>query len=63
MTFLTVAWGPVVNAGLPPRRPDDGTRPVSTVGWLPKTGTEFYPYPGDDLAAAVRASRRPPAVP
>jgi hypothetical protein len=50
-SFLTVAWQPVVNAGLPPQHPTDGTRPIATVGWLPKLGTEFYPYP-DDAAAA-----------
>lgn len=48
MSFLTVSWGPVINAGLPPQRPGDGTKPVATVGWLPKLGTTFYPYPGDD---------------
>jgi hypothetical protein len=48
MSFLTVSWGPVINAGLPPQHPGDGTKPVATVGWLPKLGTAFYPYPGDD---------------
>ncbi|MEW2549888.1 hypothetical protein AB0910_29680 [Streptomyces sp. NPDC047002] len=42
--FLTVPWTPLVNAGLPPQHPGDGTRPVATVGWLPKLGTEYYPY-------------------
>ncbi|WUH93672.1 hypothetical protein OG900_28545 [Streptomyces sp. NBC_00433] len=48
MTFLTVGWGPVINAGLPPQHPGDDTSPVATVGWLPKLGTAFYPYPDDD---------------
>jgi len=54
VVFLTVAWGPVVNAGLPPQHPGDGDQPVSTVGWLPKLGTAFYPYP--DQEHAVTAS-------
>jgi hypothetical protein len=61
MTFLTVAWGPVINAGLPPQHPGDGATPVATVGWLPKLGTAFYPYPNDDPDApdAARPSSRP----
>jgi len=51
MSFLTVAWGPVVNAGLPPQRPDEDQTPLLTVGWLPKLGTAFYPYPHDDPEA------------
>ncbi|KIF76784.1 hypothetical protein QR77_28785 [Streptomyces sp. 150FB] len=43
-TFLTVPWTPVINAGLPPQHPADGTDPIATVGWLPKLGTEYYPY-------------------
>jgi hypothetical protein len=55
MSFLTVGWGPVVNAGLPPRQPGDSTEPIATVGWLPKLGTEFYPYPNDDKGAPQTA--------
>ena len=50
MSFLAVAWEPVVNAGLPPQHPTDG-KPLATVAWGPKLGTAFYPYPGDDPAA------------
>ncbi|MEC3992588.1 hypothetical protein VSR01_03105 [Actinacidiphila sp. DG2A-62] len=61
MTFLTVGWGPVINAGLPPQHPGDGSTPIATVGWLPKLGTAFYPYPHDDpdAAGAARPSSRP----
>lgn len=51
MTFFTISWGPVINAGLPPQHPGDGAMPVATVGWLPKLGTAFYPYPDDDPQA------------
>lgn len=30
---------------------DVGDEPVATVGWLPKLGTAFYPYPNDDPQA------------
>ncbi|NUP35602.1 MAG: hypothetical protein HOY76_00925 [Streptomyces sp.] len=56
MSFQTVGWGPVIAAGLPPQHPGDDLSPVGTVGWLPKLGTAFYPYPGDDPDA-------PPEVP
>jgi hypothetical protein len=58
MSFLTVGWGPVINAGLPPQHPGDGDSPVATVGWLPKLGTAFYPYPDDDPAAPAAADDR-----
>ncbi|MFE6555073.1 hypothetical protein ACFYOF_33465 [Streptomyces sp. NPDC007148] len=51
MSFLTVGWQPVINAGLPPQHPGDDASPVATVGWLPKLGTAFYPYPDDDPEA------------
>lgn len=57
MSFLTVAWGPVINAGLPPQHPGEGT-PIATVGWVPKLGTEFYPYPDDDPEADPPATGR-----
>jgi hypothetical protein len=60
MSFLTVGWGPVINAGLPPQHPGDGDAPVATVGWLPKLGTAFYPYPDDDPAAPAAADDRTP---
>jgi hypothetical protein len=51
----------VINAGLPPQHPGDGATPVATVGWLPKLGTAFYPYPSDDPEApgAAGSSSRP----
>ncbi|MFG1806255.1 hypothetical protein [Streptomyces sp. NPDC049040] len=58
MSFLTVGWGPVINAGLPPQHPGDGASPVSTVGWLPKLGTAFYPYPHDESDRSPAASRQ-----
>ncbi|MEU3985126.1 hypothetical protein AB0F77_34535 [Streptomyces sp. NPDC026672] len=57
MSFLTVGWGPVINAGLPPQHPGDGDSPVATVGWLPKLGTAFYDYPDDDPDAESADSR------
>jgi hypothetical protein len=58
MSFLTVGWGPVVNAGLPPQHPGDGDAPVATVGWTPKLGTAFYPYPHDDPDTAAQPAAR-----
>jgi hypothetical protein len=62
MSFLTVGWEPVVNAGLLPQHPGDGASPVATVGWLPKLGTAFYPYPGDDPEAGDEPARPPAAA-
>ncbi|MFF1837387.1 hypothetical protein ACFVXE_24740 [Streptomyces sp. NPDC058231] len=56
MSFLTVGWGPVINAGLPPQRPE-ADAPIATVGWLPKLGTAFYPYPHDDPDVEASSSR------
>jgi hypothetical protein len=57
MSFLTVGWQPVLNAGLPPQHPGEDLSPVATVGWLPKLGTAFYPYPDDDPEAEEGARR------
>jgi hypothetical protein len=42
--FLTVEWGPVVNAGFPLGEAASLPHPFLTVGWEPKLGTSHYPY-------------------